>query len=387
MEPSDPVILVHAQLPTVRPGGPGYLDPSTWVWVPCLEFPIERVNELQFSSKPLKWIRYCIGAVTGTQGHLSHQADVLAIVDYDKPLSSKSESQSMALYYHVSDAEKEQMFPTDPHLADPPREDSVHSDGNTTTSSAPCRTFHEDLVERDECCVATRWQENVCDSVHLIPHCKGDDYIRMLTTSRSRGRAEDIVSSIDDVRNGILLHCGVHIVLRRTVAFLPLPNFAMNASDVVPGADPSEVMYPVHAFGPDYKDLLARARLTLPSPERTWAARNWPPPTVFEVVYGAAVLHEFGVPETFARVADAWEELYYPQGGWAASNDAYFAERHRARAEHDTPRQHCTVSGSTRSEAGCQVPVARPPDGLLPTGKTRDIPSAQHVTSGARDVQ
>ena len=176
MSYSGPVILVHAQLPIIRPGGPGYLDPSTWVWVLCLGFPIERVNELQFSFKPLKWILYCIGAVTGTRGDLSHQPDILQLADYDQPLSSQSPS--MDLYYHISDAEKEQMFPTDPHLADPPRSDSVYSRRNTSTSSAPCRTRRDDLEDRDERCVATGYREQFCDSVHLVPHCKGDDVRR-----------------------------------------------------------------------------------------------------------------------------------------------------------------------------------------------------------------
>ena len=176
MSHSGPVILVHAQLPTVRPGGPRYLDPSTWVWVPCLEFPVERVNELRFSPKPFKWIRYCIGAVTGTHGNLSREQDVPNIIDYDQPLSSKSKS--MDLYYHTNDAEKEQMFPTDPHLADPARTDSVYSRRNTSTSSAPCRTRRDDLEDRDERCVATGYREQFCDSVHLVPHCKGDDVRR-----------------------------------------------------------------------------------------------------------------------------------------------------------------------------------------------------------------
>ncbi|KAI1782514.1 hypothetical protein LXA43DRAFT_1143110 [Ganoderma leucocontextum] len=101
MSSSSPVVLVHAQLPTVRPGGPGYSDPSTWMWVPCLEFPIERVNQLQFSSKPLKWIRYCIGAVTGAHGDLSHQHDLLELVDYDQPLSSQSQSTAPPLYHSI----------------------------------------------------------------------------------------------------------------------------------------------------------------------------------------------------------------------------------------------------------------------------------------------
>ena len=184
MPNTSPVILVHAQLPTVRPGGPDYLDPSTWVWVPCLEFPVERVNELQFSPKPLKWIRYCIGAVTGARGDLSREQDVFDVIDYDQPLSS--ESRSMDLYYHISDAEKERMFPTDPHLADPPRTDSVYSRFNTSTSSAPCRTRRADLEDRDERCGATEYRQQCCDSVHLVPHCKGDDVRRVTHYGASR---------------------------------------------------------------------------------------------------------------------------------------------------------------------------------------------------------
>ncbi|KAI1791102.1 hypothetical protein LXA43DRAFT_1143443, partial [Ganoderma leucocontextum] len=359
-------ILVHAQLPTVRPGGPGHSDPSTWVWVPCLEFPVERVNQLQFSSKPLKWIRYCIGAVTGAHGDLSHQHDLLELVDYDQPLSS--ESQSMLLYYHVSDTEKEQMFPTDPHLADPARTDSVYSRGNTSTSSDPCRAFREDLDERDECCVATGYEETWCDSVHLVPHCKGDDYIRTLATRRCRGREEDIVSSIDDVRNGVLLHAGIHLALRRTVAFLPTPNFAMDSSDAVPGADPSAPMCHVHAFGLQYKDLLAGARLTIPPPGPEWALQR-PPPALFDAVYGATVIHEFGVPAMRARVADAWDGQYYPRGGFEASNDAYFVERHRAREE-----RAATRGPDWRPQEELDM-IAMFPNSLMSMGEMR-----QHMT-------
>ena len=170
---SDPVILVHAQLPTVKPSDPRYSDISSWVWVPFLEFPIDRVNRLRFSAKPLKWIRYCIGAITGARGHLSRKANSLEVIDYDQPLSS--ESVSMVLYYHVKDTEKELMFPTDSHLADPPKTNSVHSRASTTTSSIACQSFHQDLQDRDTRCVATGWNEMYCDAVHLVPHCKDDN--------------------------------------------------------------------------------------------------------------------------------------------------------------------------------------------------------------------
>ncbi|KAM5542414.1 hypothetical protein V8D89_003873 [Ganoderma adspersum] len=326
----------RSKLPTIRPGGLGYSDPSTWVWVPCLEFPVDRVNELQFSSKPLKWIRYCIGAVTGTQGHLSHKADSLDVVDYDQPLSS--DSASMALYYHVSDAERELMFPTDPHLADRPKTSSVHSFAATTTSSVACEGFHQDLRDRDTRCLITASDEVFCDAIHLVPHCRDDEYIRTLTTRRCRGREDDIVSSIDDVRNGLLLRASFHRLLRQTLAFMPVPNFAMDSTDAVPpSADPSERMYVVHPFLPLESFKIAGSRLAMPSPSSN-SRSNWPPQVLFEVVYGATVLHEFGVPDVHARVAAIWDELYYPRGGFDATAAKMCVQRRRARVRRNVAR-------------------------------------------------
>ena len=172
-------VLVHAQLPTVKPSDPHYSDASSWVWVPCLEFPVERVNQLKFSSKPFKWIRYCIGAVTGARGHLSRRADLLDAVDYDQTLPLEQES--VHLYYHVSDAEKELMFPTDPHLADPRKTNSVDSRAATTTSSVGCEAFRQDLLDRDIWCLITGSDEGLCDAVHLVPHCR-DDEVRIWPT-------------------------------------------------------------------------------------------------------------------------------------------------------------------------------------------------------------
>ena len=62
------------------------------------------------------------------------------IVDYDLALSP--EPATMALYYHVSNAEKSLMFPTDPHLADRSKTNSVHSRASMTTSSVACEEIH-----------------------------------------------------------------------------------------------------------------------------------------------------------------------------------------------------------------------------------------------------
>jgi hypothetical protein len=34
------------------------LDLTNWEWENCLAFPVSRLNDLQFSLKPYKWIRY-----------------------------------------------------------------------------------------------------------------------------------------------------------------------------------------------------------------------------------------------------------------------------------------------------------------------------------------
>ncbi|KAI1795011.1 hypothetical protein LXA43DRAFT_1178917 [Ganoderma leucocontextum] len=186
----------------------------------------------------------------------------------------------MLLYYHVSDAEKEQMFPTDPHLADPARTDSVHSRGNTSTSSVACEAFHHNLQKRDTRCVAIGWDEMYCDAAHL------------------------------------------------TLTFLPIPNFAMDSSDAVPGAHPSERMYIVHPFVPLKSYHIAGSRLAMPneSPDQC------PPPILFEAVYGAVVLHEFGVQSARARVGEVWEDLYYPRGGFDATTAEIDVGRRRAPA-------------------------------------------------------
>ncbi len=80
----------------------------------------------------------------------------------------------MALYYDISDAEKEQMFPTNSHLADPPKMNSVHSCASTMTSSVACQDFRQDLLARDTRCMAMGWHKVCCDAVHLVPHCKDD---------------------------------------------------------------------------------------------------------------------------------------------------------------------------------------------------------------------
>ena len=119
-------------------------------------------------------------------------------------------------------------------------------------------------------------------------------------------------------------------VLNLTHYLVQVPNFAMDSTDAIPpSADPSERMYVVHPFGPLKPFEISGLRLAMPPDSDS----RWPPQVLFDVVYGAAVLHEFGVPTTTARVGALWEELYYPRGGFDATVAEMDCERRQARKE------------------------------------------------------
>jgi hypothetical protein len=137
-----------------------------WEWQKCLVFPVSKLNDLQFSSKPYKWIRYCTGVVVGARGELSTERDSPnpVTMDYDSGISGVSID--LDLYYHIADQEKRRMFPIDGKIVGP----------RTVTSSRTSTRrdeFFEDVVVRDERCVVTGDSE-YCDAAHLLPHSKGD---------------------------------------------------------------------------------------------------------------------------------------------------------------------------------------------------------------------
>ncbi len=111
------LISVHAQFPkNIVPDTDLDLDPTNWEWKQFLAFPVSRLNNLQFSSKPYKCIRYTAGIVIGARGHLCTERDTPnpVPIDYDSGLSGVS----IDFYYHTTDQEKRRMFPLDPKLAD-----------------------------------------------------------------------------------------------------------------------------------------------------------------------------------------------------------------------------------------------------------------------------
>ena len=159
-----PQINVYACFPlAVEPGSDLNVDPSNWCWVHCLTIPLETLNTLQFSQRPYKWIRYAIGIVVGAEGHLSSSSNFPNTVDYNAGLPAESAT----LFYHISNEEKQRMFPFDPNMGCT----------NITTSVATTQRekFRDEVAVRDgRQCVLTGVDDVSCDAVHLVAHSKGD---------------------------------------------------------------------------------------------------------------------------------------------------------------------------------------------------------------------
>jgi len=133
--------------------------------VPCLTLTLEELNELpgHLPQKPYKWIRFAIGVVVGAEGVLSTSRDSLNVVDYDvaPPVESTN------LYYHISDKERERVFPVDPDVMRTHITSSEHTERRDK--------FRDDVAKRDGWrCVLTRWEARYCDAVHLLAHSKND---------------------------------------------------------------------------------------------------------------------------------------------------------------------------------------------------------------------
>ncbi|KAI0294650.1 hypothetical protein B0F90DRAFT_1755259 [Multifurca ochricompacta] len=274
-------INVYASL-LKKPGSNIDPGPSDQNWILALRIP---TNKVPF--RCYKWVLFAISVVTGAQGTLSTRPYTLHPVDFTGGLPTEN----VSLYYHISEEEKQRMLPIDPE----PRLINT----NVTSSVATTRQqyFHDSLVLRDGSCVLTGCSKLLCDGAHLISHCKGDMYIKNLTRRRSRGDDHvDIVETIDDTRNGILLNKLTHLVLGKDVAFIVTPNYGMTTEDVDPDESPESPRCTAHFFSPESKVLVGRNNQAIDtgSALQISDSADWPPTILFDAVYASVVLHHFG---------------------------------------------------------------------------------------------
>ncbi|KAI0246989.1 hypothetical protein BJV78DRAFT_1249580 [Lactifluus subvellereus] len=317
------VIRVHAQFPKVLiPHTELDLSLDNWVWAHCLTFPIDKLNDLLFSSKPYKWIRYATGSVVGARGELSTECALPIAIDYDSPLSSVS----IDLYYHTTNEEKLCIFPLDPSLANT----RIVTSSQTSTRRD---NFRADVEERDgRRCVVTSAPHNQCDAAHLLPHSKGDMYIETFSTHRRRDTSgeNDIVQDIDNVRNGLFVNVIIHCILGQHVAFLKTPNFAMDMTDVDLNADGAEERYTTHVFDRSQWPFAIPPGLPIQVPSNMSA---WPPATLFDAVYASAVIYHFGV--AMDDVLKMWGNVFQPGGPTTAAHTDDKHRRNQADADEE----------------------------------------------------
>jgi len=374
-------IRVSAQFPQ----SPNHRDlsPQNWRWIHFLTFPVDKINHPNFriSHYPYKWIRFAAGSILGVNGHLSTDRDSLQLVSYgDQDLPS----QSIDLFFTVANTDKPRIYLVDRLL----RKESVSS----VEGSRRRAHFRRDVIERDRFCVLTGREPDYCDAVHMLPHMRGDEYIKKVTSRRSTLHEpyvrNDTVSEIDDIHNGLCLHNSTHRALHRKVAFLKTPNFAMDTTDIDPGVPGGNtIQYTAHLFDPEDSGALGDSSIHNGHPLRVAAAvSDWPPDVLFDFSYAATVIYNFGVLPADAEFSDMWDQNYYPFGAMTAAQ--LYAHR---TAEDDAAKFQKITMQSTERGGREQARDARNVPDLTHTpdaSNTSDIVSdTSDVADSADDIQ
>ncbi|KAF8478396.1 hypothetical protein DFH94DRAFT_682848 [Russula ochroleuca] len=186
-------------------------------------------NVQRLSKCPFKWLHYVLFTICGACGDISTIPDGTAVDYYG------STSLANAIYHYN---------PTGFHLCGLP-----YKQMTSTASVVTHRpNFRQDIKRRDgDFCTITREPAVHCDTVHLIPKCKGDEFIAIHFRHQHR--------RFNDTQNGILLAKTMHErVSGGDTAFLKMPNY---------GLDPDDVWRVDQ--GPPHSDHITLHRLVKPS--------------------------------------------------------------------------------------------------------------------------
>ncbi|KAI0255682.1 hypothetical protein BJV78DRAFT_1172482 [Lactifluus subvellereus] len=233
----------------------------------------------RLSLSPHKWLKYVMFAICGAHGVLA-TVQGQAVQD-DTDFADISES-----YLYTP-------YDMHPRFID---YQALNDRVTSTTGSRRAPYFRGCVMTRDGSrCIVTRADPDECDAAHIIPKGKGDAYIQLIVQSRRdlyySPEIDISISSIDDVRNGILvrkdLHCGLG---RGKIAFLKTPNSVLSCDDI-----PREGN--VARTSQDLSSRITMQHLVedlsyAPVPDLdahlTSAEELFPPAIILDYVYGAA---------------------------------------------------------------------------------------------------
>ncbi|PSR74781.1 hypothetical protein PHLCEN_2v9578 [Hermanssonia centrifuga] len=268
-------IDVHVKLPrTVT------FDPDR-EWLHLLRCPVSKLADITLSAPPYMWLRFATYTILGAQGRLSTSPVALHEPDYDDlvlPLQSRT------FYYHFeNDSEQARLFVLDPELMNP--RSSITQSTNRTSD------FKQGVLARDA--------------------------RRCVVTGAARTQAAHLIAHGDQV-----------------------PNFAIRPGNVTflmdetpPIFDDDHPQYLTHSLVPNAVNMpfmaeLPGHRLTTPE-NRT----QWPPTSLFDIVYAGVVWSHFGVKELIPQLRS-----YHPDSKTARERqkehlDHEASVRKEARAE------------------------------------------------------
>ncbi|KAK0495743.1 hypothetical protein EDD18DRAFT_1392804 [Armillaria luteobubalina] len=184
----------------------------------ALSIPIDDIKRL--SIRPLKWLRYVAFAVFGAIGRLALTADGSA----DRLCED---------YYYIPDGAL--------HLVD---YQGLNDRMTSSVTEACLSSFRQSIIRRDgDGCVFTGTEVVYCEAIHILPRCKGHEYIQAVHQDRRHAYSDlppsilefesSSLESIDCDENGILVTRDLHSMhAHGAIAFLKTPNFALNPEDI-----------------------------------------------------------------------------------------------------------------------------------------------------------
>ncbi|KAH7886550.1 hypothetical protein F5I97DRAFT_1926849 [Phlebopus sp. FC_14] len=246
-------------------------------WIHALQIPYSDIHRLCL--RPLKWLRFVAFTISGAHGDLSETQD-------GHPVNYDNTSDLADTYYYIA---TEQF-----HLVDY----NALNDRVTSSGLTPGRAgFRDNILNRDGPCVITRADSRICDAAHIIPRCKGDEYITFVVNDRRHLYHEQQFPpgmqelSINTVENGLLLRSDLHQCLGLgIIAFMKTPNFAMQCDDIYrvePDPIPDTRITMQYMEPPTEHELYA----PLPRDVHMSGTGESPPPSILlDLMYGAAVV-------------------------------------------------------------------------------------------------
>ncbi|KAK0490320.1 hypothetical protein IW261DRAFT_1387622 [Armillaria novae-zelandiae] len=277
----------------------------------ALSIPIDDIRRL--SIRPLKWLRYVAFTVFGATGHLALTADGSAFEDEN--ITWESEDRLCEDYYYIPDGKGTSSF------LRLPSPDGLNDRITSSVTEVHLSSFRNSIQRRDgDCRVFTGTGAAYCEAIHILPRCKGHEYIQAVHQDRRHAYSDlppsilefesSSLESIDCDENGILVRKDLHSMhANGAIAFLKTPSFALNPEDiprVEEGATPPSRITLQYMKPPQGLDHVAQrdARMT--------GSDNPPVSTIIlDYVYGVAAFKRWAGGPGVEKMMQERFEVHY----------------------------------------------------------------------------